>query len=100
MVRLGLMLPWAVTQHQHTAHAMQGYWLLALLVGALSPLSYILVLFALSEGAPLSVVAPVREMSMMIGAVLAMVILHEPMDRWRLAGCLLLMLGVMLLVLS
>ena len=100
MVRLGLMLPWTVTQHQHTVQAMRGYWWLALLVGTLSPLSYILVLAALSEGAPLSVVAPVREMSMMMGAVLAVVILHEPMDRGRLAGCLLLTVGVVLLVLS
>ena len=100
MVRLGLMLPWTVTQHQHTVQAMRGYWGLALLVGTLSPLSYILVLAALSEGAPLSVVAPVREMSMMMGAVLAVVILHEPMDRGRLAGCLLLTVGVVLLVLS
>lgn len=71
-----------------------------MLVGALSPLSYILVLLALSEGAPLSVVAPVREMSMMIGAVLAVLILREPMDRWRLLGCLLLTLGVVCLVMA
>ena len=100
MVRLGLMLPWAMTRRQHTAQVMQGYWWLALLVGALSPLSYILVLLALSEGAPLSVVAPVREMSMMIGAVLAVLILREPMDRWRLLGCLLLTLGVVCLVMA
>ncbi|MGF6094901.1 EamA family transporter [Pseudomonas sp. 18175] len=100
MVRLGLLLPWAIAQRQHTQRAMKGYWVLALLVGTLSPMSYILVLVALSEGAPLSVVAPVREMSMMIGAVLAVVILHEPMDRGRLVGCVLLTLGVVLLVLS
>jgi hypothetical protein len=45
--------------------SMKGRWLLAIAVGALSPLSYILVLTALDWGAPLSLVAPAREMSMM-----------------------------------
>jgi uncharacterized membrane protein len=66
-------------------------------VGALAPLSYILVLGALSSGAPLSLVAPAREMSMMIGALLGMLVLREPLGRWRLAGCLLLTVGVILL---
>jgi uncharacterized membrane protein len=76
---------------------MQGKWLLALSVGLLAPLSYILVLTALDLGAPLSLVAPAREMSMMVGALFGMLILREPVGAWRLVGCLVLMAGVVLL---
>lgn len=76
---------------------MQGQWLPALAVGVLSPLAYILVLMALGMGAPLSVVAPAREMSMMIGALLGMVVLREVVGLWRLVGCLVLIAGVVLL---
>ena len=60
---------------------MKGHWWLAFWVGALSPLSYILVLSAIEMGAPLSLVAPAREMSMMVGALFGMLILGE-----RVAG--------------
>jgi drug/metabolite transporter (DMT)-like permease len=63
----------------------------------LAPMSYILVLAALRNGAPLSLVAPMREMSMMVGAVLAMVILREAVGIWRLAGCGVLIVGVIAL---
>jgi drug/metabolite transporter (DMT)-like permease len=76
---------------------MRGRWPLAVGVGVLSPLSYILVLAALDMGAPLSVVAPAREMSMMVGALFGMVVLREPVGPWRLVGCLVLIAGVTLL---
>lgn len=76
---------------------MRGYWLLAVGVGLLSPLSYILILTALNMGALLSIVAPMREMSMMIGAVMGMVILRESVGLWRIVGCAVLVLGVVLL---
>jgi uncharacterized membrane protein len=60
-------------------------------------LSYILVLTAIDMGAPLSLVAPAREMSMMVGAMFGMVLLREPVNAWRIAGCLTLVLGVVLL---
>ncbi len=69
-----------------------GFW-----VGVLSPLSYILVLTALTMGAPLSVVAPAREMSMMVGALMGMLILREPVGPWRLVGCAALIAGVVAL---
>lgn len=96
-VRLTMLLPWMVPGRSQAIRAMKGRWHLALAVGALAPLSYILVLGALSNGAPLSLVAPAREMSMMFGALLGMLVLREPLGRWRLSGCLLLTLGVILL---
>ena len=77
--------------------AMRGHWWLAVAVGLLSPLSYILVLAALEMGAPLSGVAPTREMSMMVGALFGLLILRERVGPGRAAGCVLVVLGVVLL---
>jgi len=55
------------------------------------------VLTALNLGAPLSVVAPMREMSMMVGALMGMLILREKVGPWRLVGCAVLIGGVILL---
>jgi uncharacterized membrane protein len=52
---------------------------------------------ALEMQAPLSAVAPMREMSMMIGTLFGMVILREPVGAWRLVGCVILIVGVVLL---
>ena len=60
-------------------------------------MSYILVLSAIEMGAPLSLVAPAREMSMMVGALFGMLILGERVNGWRLIGCAILILGVLLL---
>lgn len=46
---------------------------------------------------PLSAVAPARELSMMVGALLGMAVLHEPVGCWRLVGCLAMIVGVVLL---
>ena len=77
--------------------AMRGHWWTAIGVGVMSPLAYILVLTALQSGAPLSLVAPMREMSMMVGAILGMLVLRERLSPWRLAGCGVLVAGVVLL---
>lgn len=96
-LRFALLAPVVVAAPARALQRMKGHWLGAVLVGLLSPLSYILVLSALSSGAPLSLVAPLREMSMMVGALLGMLILGEPVGRWRLAGCAVLICGVILL---
>ena len=48
-------------------------------------------------GAPLSLVAPAREMSMMVGALFGMLILGERVTAWRVMGCAILIGGVVLL---
>ena len=96
-MRFFLLFPAIARNRAAARQAMQGRWPLAIGVGLLSPLGYILVLGALSLGAPLSIVAPAREMSMMIGAVFGMLILRERVGRPRLAGCAILLTGVMLL---
>ena len=80
--------------------AMKGHWRAAIGVGLLSPLGYILVLEAMADGAPVSIVAPMRELSMMIVALLGLVLLGEKVGPARLAGCGTMVVGVILLSLS
>ena len=97
LLRFLLLAPLVIAGPRRAVAAMRGYWWLAVGVGLLSPLSYILVLAALETGAPLSVVAPMREMSMMVGALMGMVILRETVGPWRLVGCAVVIGGVVLL---
>jgi len=97
LLRFFIMAPVVMSNWERSKQRMQGYWWLALGVGALSPLSYILVLSAIEMGAPLSLVAPAREMSMMVGAMFGMLILGERVTAWRLVGCVILIAGVILL---
>lgn len=70
-----------------------------LVVAALSPLAYVLVLQALTL-APVSVVAPVRESSIVVGAVLSWLVLREPHPARRLVGAVVVLAGVAALALS
>ena len=63
-----LLAPLAWRQPQAMRRQARDHWRAALLVGVLSPLAYALVLFAL-QIAPLSYVAPVREVSMLLASV-------------------------------
>ena len=97
LVRLLLLLPLVLSSPRRAMTVMRGYWRFAFAVGLLAPVSYILVLVALSSGAPLSLVAPMREMSMMVGALMGMLVLREQVGIWRLIGCGVLIAGVILL---
>jgi drug/metabolite transporter (DMT)-like permease len=70
-----------------------------LVVAALSPLAYVFVLQALTI-APVSVVAPVRESSIVVGALLSWLVLREPHPARRLAGSVIVLAGVAALALS
>lgn len=96
-LRLGFLLPSMLRDQTAFRARMRGHWRLAFAVGLLSPLGYILVLTALQLGAPLHAVAPAREMSMMVGALLGMIVLRERVTPVRLAGCALIVGGVVLL---
>lgn len=97
LLRFLMLLPLILTNPNRAVERMRGFWWIAIGVGLLSPLSYILVLSALTTGAPLSLVAPMREMSMMVGALMGMLILRETVGPWRLTGCAVLIGGVVLL---
>jgi drug/metabolite transporter (DMT)-like permease len=64
-----------------------------LLVALLSPLAYILVLFALTM-APVSLVAPARELSIVLGGLAAWLVLGERDAVRRLAGSVIVLSGI------
>jgi drug/metabolite transporter (DMT)-like permease len=97
LIRFSILAPIVLSNPARAKEKMKGHWWLAVGVGLLSPLSYILVLTAIEMGAPLSLVAPAREMSMMVGALFGMLILGERANGWRIIGCAILILGVVLL---
>lgn len=74
-------------------------WKYALYVGIISPVSYVLVLYAM-QTAPLSHVAPAREVSMLFAALIGGQLLGEGERRLRLLGAGFIAAGVMCLALG
>lgn len=74
-------------------------WKESLGISVLTPVGYILVLFAM-RFAPVSYVAPVREMSMIAGAFLGAKLLREDYGISRLIGTILIASGVLMLTLG
>jgi drug/metabolite transporter (DMT)-like permease len=81
--------------------SMGGYvkqmWKPALLVGAISPISYVMVLYAATM-APLSQVAPARELSMLFAALFGGRLLGERDAGMRLLGAVCIAAGVVALI--
>jgi drug/metabolite transporter (DMT)-like permease len=71
----------------------------ALIVSVLGPLGYILVLFAMKM-APVSHVAPARELATLLGTYFGSRLLNEPVSASRLAGAVCIVGGVVSLALS
>jgi len=67
-----------------------------IIVSVLGPLGYILVLFAMRM-APVSHVAPARELSTLVGAWFGSRLLREESGPWRIAGAALIVAGVIAL---
>lgn len=74
------------------------HWPRILLFGALSPLSYILVLVAVTM-APVALVAPMREVSVVLVSLFGAIVLRESRPGWRLAASALVVGGIALLAL-
>jgi drug/metabolite transporter (DMT)-like permease len=70
-----------------------------IVVSVLGPLGYILVLFAMRL-APVSHVAPARELSTLVGAWFGSRLLREASGPWRVAGAALIVAGVVSLALA
>jgi drug/metabolite transporter (DMT)-like permease len=98
LFRIPLLLP-AVLRDKPTARVLWGLqWKYALIVGAISPISYVMVLYAM-QIAPLSHVAPAREVSMLFAALIGGHLLGETDRGMRLAGAVLIAAGVIALAL-
>jgi drug/metabolite transporter (DMT)-like permease len=81
------------------ARAWRAQWRAALVISVLGPLSYVMVLYAVRM-APLSHVAPAREVSMLFAALAGGTLLGES-DRWlRILGAASIAAGVVALALG
>lgn len=96
VMRVPLQLPIALRQSHSFRPELRRSWRGVLAVAGLGPLAYILVLLAVRE-APLSRVAPARELSMLFAALLGGQLLGEGEKGWRLAGAALIAAGVVAL---
>jgi len=96
VVRLPFMLPSALRDRAGFADAWRRYKWHAVVLGVVSPVAYVLVLYAV-QLAPLSHVAPAREVSMLFAALLGGRLLGEGDRGPRLLGAGLMAAGVILL---
>ncbi len=99
VLRIPVMLPFVLRNRHGFARAWRAQWRSALVVATLGPLSYVMVLYAVRM-APLSHVAPAREVSMLFAALVGGTLLGEE-DRWlRLLGAAAIAAGVVALALG
>ena len=96
MVQLLLLALPALRGWHDTARVGLAHWRAVLIVGILSPLAYILILFAM-QLAPVSVVAPAREVSVVLVGLAGWLLFKEPNPAQRLIGAVIVLVGVALL---
>ena len=88
-----VLSPYVLSHRELLADAWRSSRRQAVGVGLLSPLAYVLVLFALAE-APVSYVAPAREVSILIAAALGATVLSEGDVKGRLAAAAAIVAGI------
>jgi len=93
LVETVLLGPYAYTRRAEVADLWRRHRGPVLAVAVLSPVAYVLVLFALRY-APVSLVAPARELSIVIGSLGAWLVLGEPHPVRRLGGAVIVLAGV------
>jgi len=76
--------------------AMRGFWRRGLVGGALQVFSYGTVLWAMTL-APIAIVATLRETSVLFGALIAVVVLKEPLRAVRIGAAVLIVAGLVLI---
>jgi drug/metabolite transporter (DMT)-like permease len=98
-VRLVFLLPTVLRDRPAASILWKQQWKHAAVVGVVSPVSYVLVLYAMRT-APLSHVAPAREVSMLFAALIGGHLLGEGDRLARIAGAACIAAGVMALALG
>jgi drug/metabolite transporter (DMT)-like permease len=92
-----VILPYALYRDgRDVIPAMQQYWRRGFAGGALQVLSYGIAIWAMTV-APIAIVATLRETSVLFGAVIAVVVLKEPLRAARIAAALLIVCGLVLI---
>jgi drug/metabolite transporter (DMT)-like permease len=98
VLRVPFMVPAVWRDRGGFMPALRRQWPYVLMVATLGPLAYVLVLYAM-QLAPLSRVAPARELSMLVAALLGGQLLGEQEKGWRLLGAVCIAAGVIALTL-
>jgi drug/metabolite transporter (DMT)-like permease len=99
LFRLAVLAPSSLRDVSAAVGMWRRQWKYAMYVGIVSPVSYVLVLYAM-QVAPLSHVAPAREVSMLFAALLGGQLLGEGERLLRLAGAGFIAAGVMALAIG
>jgi drug/metabolite transporter (DMT)-like permease len=99
VLRVVCLTPFALRDRARAATELRDYWRPAVVVGVLGPLGYILVLFAM-RAAPVSHVAPARELATLIAAYFGARLLGEKGGAMRLLGAACIVAGVVSLALA
>lgn len=94
-----LLSPAAVGERGLLAGTAKTHWGAILVVGVLAPLAYILVLLAI-QMAPVSIVAPAREVSVVLVSIAGWLFFREPHPLWRFVGATVVLAGIALLALG
>ena len=98
VVRAAICMPWMIKDGHKLRADFGRQWRGLLVIAVLSPLAYQLVLFAMTM-APLSLVAPLRETSILFAIILGSLFLKERNTGRRLAGAVCMVLGLGLITL-
>lgn len=98
LVEVVLYTPWAYRRRTVLIPVVRAHWPRILAFGVLSPLSYILVLTAVTI-APVALVAPIREVSVVLVSLFGALVLREGSAVRRVAASAVVVGGVLLLAL-
>src|SRR5262249_8536230 len=92
-----VMLPYAIYRDgRDVIPVMQRFWVRGLAGGALQLLSYGIAIWAMTV-APIAIVATLRETSVLFGAVIAVVVLKEPLRAARIVAACLIVCGLIMI---
>lgn len=91
-----LMLPGLRGRRTELTRVPRDHWREIICVAVLSPLAYILVLQAMTT-TPVALVAPARESSIVVGSLLAWKLFDEPAPARKLAGAIVVLMGIALI---
>jgi len=97
--QLVLLAAPAIRQWSKTVETARRHWVAVVLFGVLGPLAYILILLAI-QMAPVSVIAPAREVSVVLVGIAGWLLFKEPHPVQRMLGAVVVLGGVALLALA
>lgn len=91
-----LMAPFGLRERGQATTVIRRHWAMVVTVGVLAPLAYILVLLAI-QLAPVSLVAPAREVSVVLVGLAGWLFFREPHPVQRLIGAAVVLIGIAML---